>query len=336
MADSLLETKLREAVERSRGDKQAAVRLLIAWCERDEALFRALAQPFLQGIALHLVDRAIKQITGDPTAPLAAQSSGAKTAKAAETEDGDESDAPRAAQSGGAKAAKTPEAGTGTGAEAGAQTGADDDADAAAAPKAAKPASGKTLDIGLGSDKPAAAKAGDDTGVTATSKATKPATGKTLDLDIGSGKPAAARAGDGADAATAPKAAKPAAGKTLDLGVGSEKPAAGPAAKPAAAKAPAEKESAEKEPAEPPMVVGKRSKKGELPPALIDALVERWGAKIPVATQPTLDHPPRTVEEALQSLGKAGPPPPGKASGRHQSGMRLIAKVQRIRRATQG
>jgi hypothetical protein len=184
MAESLLETKLKEAVERGRGDKQAAVRLLIAWSEKDETLFRALVQPFLQGILFHLVERAMKQMTGDPIAPVAASS------------------------------------------------------------------------------------------------ATRPA------------------------AAAAAKPTKTAA-----------KAPAKPAAAPVAAKPP---------------------KPGELPPAVLDALVERWGSKIPVATKPVLDHPPRTVEEALESLGQAGPPPPGKASGRHQSGMRLIAKVQRMKRAKIG
>ena len=189
MAESQLEAKLKEAVERTRGDVQAAVRLLAAWCEKDEKLLRVLVQPFLQGILFHLVDRAVKQVSGDPTAPRAAQAS-AKPAAAA----------------------------------------------------GAKPAA----------PQPAAKQAG---------KATA-------------------------------------------------KPAAQPAAKPL--------------------------KPGELPPSVIDALVERWGAKIPVATKPDLGRPPRTVEEALDKLGQAEPPPPGKASGRHQSGMRLIAKVQRMKRSQTG
>jgi hypothetical protein len=174
MAESLLETKLKEAVERARGDAQAAVRLLAAWCEKDEQLLRILVQPFLQGILLHLVDRTVKQVGGNPVAPRAA----------------------------------------------------------------------------AGTPKPEAAKA-----------------------------------------------------------------AAKPAKEPAAAK-----------PAKP----------GELPPAVLDALVARWGAKIPVATKPDLGRPPRTVDEVLDGLGQGEPPPPGKASGRHQSGMRLIAKVQRMKRAKTG
>jgi hypothetical protein len=71
-------------------------------------------------------------------------------------------------------------------------------------------------------------------------------------------------------------------------------------------------------------------------PAVLDALVARWGAKIPVATKPELGRPPRTVDEALEGLGQGEPPPPGKASGRHQSGMRLIAKVQRMKRQKTG
>jgi hypothetical protein len=189
MAESLLEAKLKEAVERTKGDAQAAVRLLAAWCEKDEKLLRALVQPFLQGILFHLVDRTIKQVSGDPVAPRAA----------------------------------------------------------AAKPAPAKPAS--------------------------------------------AGKAAAA---------------KPAG----------EAPSVKPAAK-----APAE---------------AKPVKPGELPPAVLDALVARWGAKIPVATKPDLGRPPRTVEEALDGLGQGEPPPPGKASGRHQSGMRLIAKVQRMKRAQTG
>lgn len=193
MAESLLESKLKEAIERTRGDVQAAVRLLAAWCEKDEKLLRVLVQPFLQGILFHLVDRTAKQATGDPVAPRAAQ---------------------------------------------------------------AKP-------------KPAAAQAG--------------------------AKPTADPAPQPAAAASAKPAAKP--------------------AKPAAAK-----------PAKP----------GELPPAVLDALVARWGAKIPVATKPDLGRPPRTVEEVLEGLGEGEPPPPGKASGRHQSGMRLIAKVQRMKRQKTG
>ena len=197
MAESLLETKLKEAVERTRGDAQAAVRLLAAWSEKDEKLLRALVQPFLQGILFHLVDRTVKQVSGDPVAPRAAQA-------------------------------------------------------------AAKPA----------------------------------ATGA---------KPAAA-------AGTKPTQSQATAAK----------PAAKSAAKPAAKTA------------------GKPAKPGELPPAVLDALVERWGAKIPVATKPDLGRPPRTVEEVLDGLGQGEPPPPGKASGRHQSGMRLIAKVQRMKRAKTG
>ena len=189
MAESLLETKLKEALERARGDAQAAVRLLAAWAEKDEQLLRILVQPFLQGILFHLVDRTVKQLGGDPVAPRASQVT---------------------AKSGTAKAAA---AGTN-----------------AAAPVADKPA------------------------------------------------------------------AKPAA-----------------AAKPA-----------------------KPAKPGELPPAVLDALVARWGAKIPVATKPELGRPPRTVEEVLEGLGQGEPPPPGKASGRHQSGMRLIAKVQRMKRSKTG
>ena len=199
MAESLLETKLKEAVERTRGDVQAAVRLLAAWAEKDEKLLRALVQPFLQGILFHLVERTVKQAGGDPVAPRAAEA-------------------------------------------------------------AAKPA-------------PAAA------------------------------KPAAASA-----TGTKPNQSQ----------VTAAKPAAKSAAK-AAAKA-----------AAPPV------KPGELPPAVLDALVERWGAKIPVATKPDLGRPPRTVEEVLEGLGQGEPPPPGKASGRHQSGMRLIAKVQRMKRAKMG
>src|SRR4051812_29173071 len=169
MAESLLEAKLKEAVERARGDPQAAVRLLAAWCEKDEKLLRILVQPFLQGILFHLIDRTVKQVSGDPVAPRAAQ-------------------------------------------------------------PAAKPAA-----------QPATAK---PTGQVA-----------------------------------APPAVKAGA-----------KPAAKPA-KPAAAK-----------PAKP----------GELPPAVLDALVARWGAKIPVATKPDLGRPPRTVEEVLEGLGQGEPPPPGK------------------------
>jgi hypothetical protein len=190
MAESLLESKLKEAVERTRGDVQAAVRLLAAWCEKDEKLLRTLVQPFLQGILFHLVDRTAKQATGDPVAPRATQ---------------------------------------------------------------AKP-------------KPAAGPAG--------------------------AKPAAQPAPQPAAAAGAKPAAKPAAAK----------------------------------PAKP----------GELPPAVLDALVARWGAKIPVATKPELGRPPRTVDEVLEGLGQGEPPPPGKASGRHQSGMRLIAKVQRMKRQKTG
>jgi hypothetical protein len=220
MAESLLDTKLKEAVERGRGDKQAAVRLLIAWSEHDEVLFRALVQPFLQGILFHLVDRTVKHMTGDPVAPRAA-SAEAKPAKPADQE-----------------LAKLTD----------------------------------KLAVKL-SDKPAAAQPTEN-----------------------------------------PTPAK-AAAKLPD------KPAAlVPANKPAPIKLP-------------PAMVGKPD---ELPPALIDALVAHWGAKIPVATKPALDHPPRTVEEALEGLGQAGPPPPGKASGRHQSGMRLIAKVQRMKRSTIG
>ena len=189
MAESLLEAKLKEAVERARGDAQAAVRLLAAWSEKDEKLLRILVQPFLQGILFHLIDRTMKQAKGDPVAPRAA-----------------------------------------------AQT-----------------------------------------------------------------KPAAAQAAQ-AKSGAAPGPAKPATAK----------PAAKPAKTPAA------------------------TKPGELPPAVLDALVARWGSKIPVATKPDLGRPPRTVEEVLEGLGQGDPPPPGKASGRHQSGMRLIAKVQRMKRAKTG
>src|SRR6185312_11770496 len=83
MAESLLESKLKEAVERTRGDVQAAVRLLAAWSEKDEKLLRALVQPFLQGILFHLVDRTVKQVSTDPVAPRAAQASPKAAAAAA-------------------------------------------------------------------------------------------------------------------------------------------------------------------------------------------------------------------------------------------------------------
>jgi len=137
------------------------------------------------------------------------------------------------------------------------------------------------------------------------------------------GDPVAPRAAQAAQ--TKPGAAQAAQTKTGAAQTAQTKTGAAPApAKPAATKPKA------------PVAAAKPAKPGELPPSVLDALVESWGAKIPVATKPDLGRPPRTVEEVLEGLGQGEPPPPGKASGRHQSGMRLIAKVQRMKRAKTG
>lgn len=55
-----VELKIREAVALGRGDKQAAARVLLGMCDRDERLLRELVKPFLSGILFHAVERMMK------------------------------------------------------------------------------------------------------------------------------------------------------------------------------------------------------------------------------------------------------------------------------------
>ncbi len=74
---SELDKKVREAVAAGRGDAQASVRALAAMVERDERLLRALVKPFLAGILLHAVQRAMGQAKAAPaSAPPATAAAG--------------------------------------------------------------------------------------------------------------------------------------------------------------------------------------------------------------------------------------------------------------------
>lgn len=65
----------------------------------------------------------------------------------------------------------------------------------------------------------------------------------------------------------------------------------------------------------------------ELPPAAMDALLERLGTQIPVARAKTISDRPPSAEEALSRLGR-GPDdyPPPKAGAAHQSAIRTMAR----------
>jgi hypothetical protein len=63
MRSEEVELKIREAVALGRGDKQAAARVLLSMCDRDERLLRELVKPFLSGILFHAVERLMKTMS---------------------------------------------------------------------------------------------------------------------------------------------------------------------------------------------------------------------------------------------------------------------------------
>ncbi|MFD2261849.1 hypothetical protein ACFSM5_03050 [Lacibacterium aquatile] len=56
---SYLAQKLREAIQASKGDRNAAARRLMAMASEDLNLLRAITTPYLQGIAFALVEKAM-------------------------------------------------------------------------------------------------------------------------------------------------------------------------------------------------------------------------------------------------------------------------------------
>ncbi|MDI9408146.1 MAG: hypothetical protein QM523_02755 [Candidatus Pacebacteria bacterium] len=59
-----------EALSKSQGDKQAAVKLLSTLCARDDQVLRDLVRPFLGPILLHRVDQVINRVAEDKKAKL--------------------------------------------------------------------------------------------------------------------------------------------------------------------------------------------------------------------------------------------------------------------------
>jgi hypothetical protein len=54
---------IRQAIALGRGDKQAAARVLLGLCNRDDKLLRALVAPYLNGILFHAVEKAMNKMS---------------------------------------------------------------------------------------------------------------------------------------------------------------------------------------------------------------------------------------------------------------------------------
>lgn len=81
MADSYVESKVREALVAARGSRAVAQQMLMNWAESDDRLLRGLARPFLKAVAAAAVEGAVRR--GAAPAPGAArpQASGAKLSR---------------------------------------------------------------------------------------------------------------------------------------------------------------------------------------------------------------------------------------------------------------
>jgi len=82
MADSYVETKVREALVAARGSRAVAQQMLMTWAEADDRLLRGMARPFLKAVAAAAVEGAVRRGAGPAEgARSATQAPGAKLSR---------------------------------------------------------------------------------------------------------------------------------------------------------------------------------------------------------------------------------------------------------------
>jgi len=83
MADSYVETKVREALVAARGSRAVAQQMLMTWAEADDRLLRGLARPFLKAVTAAAVEGAVRRGAGtsDGASRSAAPAQGARLSR---------------------------------------------------------------------------------------------------------------------------------------------------------------------------------------------------------------------------------------------------------------
>lgn len=82
MADSSVDSKVREALTAANGSRAVAQKMLIAMAVKDPQLLLAMAQPFLQAIAAAAIERVLRRGRSAPQAGRSGAGSGALSREA--------------------------------------------------------------------------------------------------------------------------------------------------------------------------------------------------------------------------------------------------------------
>ena len=69
MSDHYVDSKINEALKATNGDEKDAVKLIITWAVRDQALLLGLAKPELKNLASERVHAALRSTKKGSTAP---------------------------------------------------------------------------------------------------------------------------------------------------------------------------------------------------------------------------------------------------------------------------
>ena len=64
MSNSYVDSKVREALVASRGSRNRAQQLLMAWAAEDDRLMQGIARPYLKAISAAAIERGIRNLTG--------------------------------------------------------------------------------------------------------------------------------------------------------------------------------------------------------------------------------------------------------------------------------
>lgn len=64
MSNSYVDSKVREALVASKGSRNRAQQLLMAWAAEDDRLMQGIARPYLKAISAAAIERGIRAITG--------------------------------------------------------------------------------------------------------------------------------------------------------------------------------------------------------------------------------------------------------------------------------
>lgn len=81
MADSYVETKVREALVAARGSRAVAQQMLMTWAEADDRLLRGLARPFLKAVTAAAVEGAVRRGAGPSAGASRPEAQGARLSR---------------------------------------------------------------------------------------------------------------------------------------------------------------------------------------------------------------------------------------------------------------